>query len=166
MTSREFCPFAAGSRFPGVSMYGDSSPAVEACTDRPDVVPFASMFIDVVPNRESPPAILLRESWREGPKTCKRTIANLSRGPARKVALLRRLLWDEPLVGADELFTVERSLPHGHVDAILQTIRRLRLDTMLASKRCRERDILLGLIVERLIAHRWNRKTAAGARGI
>ena len=110
------------------------------------------MFIDVVPNRDSPPAILLRESWREGPKTRKRTIANLSRWPARKIAVLRRLLRDEPLVGADEVFTVERSLPHGHVEAMLQTIRRLGLDTILAAKRCRERDIILGLIVERLIA--------------
>jgi hypothetical protein len=81
------------------------------------------MFIDTVPNRGSPPAILLRESWREGQTTRKRTLANLSHWPAHKVEQLRRVLRDEPLVAPDALFTVERSVPHGHVEAVLQVIR-------------------------------------------
>lgn len=109
------------------------------------------MFIDVVPNRKSPPAILLRESWREGTVTRKRTLANLSQWPAHKIEQLRRVLRDEPLVAPDAVFTVEQSVPHGHVEAILQVIRRLELDTVIAAKRCRERDLVLALIVERLL---------------
>jgi len=109
------------------------------------------MFVDSVPNRGSPPAILLRESWREGRITRKRTLANLSHWPAQKVERLRRVLRDEPLVAADALFTVERTVPHGHVEAVLQMIRRLKLDTILAAKRSRERDLVLALIVERLL---------------
>src|SRR5712692_4359213 len=109
------------------------------------------MFIDTVPNRRSPPAILLRESWRDGPKTHKRTLANVSHWPAHKVEQLRRVLRDEPLVAPDELFTVEGSVPHGHVEAILRMIRRLGLDTVIAPKRSRARDLVLAVIVERLI---------------
>ena len=109
------------------------------------------MFIDRVPNRGSPPAILLRESWREGGTTHKRTLANLSHWPELKVEQLRRVLQDEPLVAPDALFTVERSVPHGHVEAVLQVIRRLELDTLIASKRSRERDVVLALLIERLI---------------
>jgi len=109
------------------------------------------MFVDAVPNRGSPPAILLRESWREGRKTRKRTLANLSQWPAQKVEQLRRVLRDEPLVAPDALFTVERSAPHGHVEAVLRMIRRLKVDTIIASKRSRERDLVLALLVERLI---------------
>ena len=112
------------------------------------------MFIDTVPNRGSPPAVLLRESWREGPRTRKRTIANLSDWPAHKVATLRRVLRDEPLVAPDALFTVDRSVPHGHVEAVLQAIRHLGLETLIASKRSRERDLVLGLIVERILQPR------------
>jgi transposase len=109
------------------------------------------MFVDIVPNRQSPPAILLRKSWREGRVTRKRTLANLSHWPAQKVEQLRRVLRDEPLVAPDALFTVERSIPHGHVEAVLQMMHRLQLDTMLAAKRSRERDLVLALIVERLL---------------
>jgi transposase len=109
------------------------------------------MFIDTVPNRTSPPAILLRESWREGQKTHKRTLANLSHWPAQKIEQLRRVLQDEPLVAPDALFTVERSVPHGHVEAVLQVMRRLDLDTVIAAKRSRERDLIVALLVERLI---------------
>jgi Transposase DDE domain len=109
------------------------------------------MFIDVVPNRQSPPAILLRESFRDGKTTRKRTLANLSKWPVHKIEQLRRVLRDEPLVAPDEVFTVERSMPHGHVEAILQAMRQLGLDTLIAAKRCRERDLVLALIVERLL---------------
>jgi transposase len=109
------------------------------------------MFIDTVPNRRSPPAILLRESWREGRTTRKRTLANLSHWPADQVEQLRRVLRHEPLVAPDALFTVERSLPHGHVEAVWQVIRRLELDTLIAPTRSRERDRVVALLIERLL---------------
>ena len=110
------------------------------------------MYVEIVPNRNSRPAILLREGWREGKKVCKRTVANLTDWPAQKVAALRRVLKDEPLVSPDDAFAIERSWPHGHVEAVLETIRRIGLDTLIGAKRTRERDLVLAMIVERLIA--------------
>jgi len=109
------------------------------------------MYIETVPNRNSPPAILLREGWREGKKTFKRTLANISDWPDYKIETLRRLLRDETLVSPDDLFSTERTLPHGHVEAILGTIRRLGLDSIISSKPCRERDLVVAMITERLI---------------
>ena len=109
------------------------------------------MYVERIPNRHSPPAILLREAWREHGRVRKRTIANLTDWPPARVEALRRVLRDEPLVRADELFTVETSLPHGHVEAILGLIHRLGLDTLLATKRSRARDLVLAMIVERLL---------------
>ena len=109
------------------------------------------MYVERIPNRQSPPAILLREAWRERGRVRKRTIANLTDWPAARIEALRRVLRDEPLVRADELFTVETSTPHGHVEAILGLVRRLGLDTLLATKRSRARDLVLAMIVERLI---------------
>jgi len=109
------------------------------------------MYVDIVPNRDSPPAILLREGWRDGKKVDKRTIANISKWPMPKVNTLRRLLRDEPLMGPDDVFSIEESLPHGHVAAILGTIRKIGLDRIIASTRCRQRDLVLGMIAQRLI---------------
>ncbi len=132
------------------------------------------MFIDTVPNRQSRPAILLRESWREGQKTRKRTLANVSHWPTHKIEQLRRVLRDEPLVAPDALFTVERSVPHGHVEAVLQVIRRVGLDSVIAAKRSRERDLILALLVERLVQPRsklattrlWNTTTLGETLGV
>jgi transposase len=109
------------------------------------------MYIERVPNRNSRPAILLREGWREGKKTCKRTIANLTNWPEAKVEALRLLLKGEPMVSTREAFAVERTVPHGHVEAVLGTIKRLGLDSIIFSKRCRERDLVIAMIAERLI---------------
>jgi len=109
------------------------------------------MYIERIPNRNSRPAILLREGWREGNSIRKRTIANLTNWPEEKTEALRRLLKGEPMVAADEVFVIERSIPHGHVEAVLGTIKRLGLDTIIASKRCRERDLVIAMIAERLI---------------
>src|SRR5260370_42372414 len=95
------------------------------------------MFVAAVPNRGSPPAILLRESWREGRKTRKRTLANLSQWPAQKVEQLRRVLRDEPLVAPDALFTVARSVPPGHIEAGLGVVLRLQGEHLIASRRSR-----------------------------
>jgi transposase len=109
------------------------------------------MYIETVPNRNSRPAILLREGWRQGKKTLKRTLANLSDWPRPKLEALRRVLRDETLVSPQDLLTTRQTLPHGHVEAILALIRHLDLEAVVASKRCRERDLVVGMIVQRLI---------------
>lgn len=109
------------------------------------------MYIDIVPNRNSPPAVLLREAWREGKKIRKRTIANLSKLPPEAVDALRRVLAGETLVSADDELQIERSLPHGAVAAVVGTIKKLKLDTVVASRRCPERDRVLALIVARVL---------------
>ncbi len=132
------------------------------------------MYIETVPNRNSPPAILLREGWREGKKTVKRTLANLSHWPPHKIETLRCLLRDETLVSPQDLFTTHKTLPHGHVEAILGMIRKLGLDSMLSAKRCRERDLVLAMMTERLIApssklattRRWHTTTLAEELGV
>ena len=111
----------------------------------------APMYIETVPNRNSPPAILLREGWREGKKTVKRTLANLSDWPQPKIESLRRVLRGETLVSPQDLFTTRQTLPHGHVEAILAMIHQLDLEAVIASKRCRERDLVVAMIVQRLI---------------
>jgi transposase len=109
------------------------------------------MYIETVPNRNSPPAILLREGWREGSKTFKRTLANLSHWPKQKIETFRRLLQDEPLVSPQDLFCTHATLPHGHVEAVLMAMRKLGLDSLLAAKRCRERDLVMAMIAARLL---------------
>jgi Transposase DDE domain len=109
------------------------------------------MYIEAVPNRSSPPAILLREGHREGGRVVKKTIANLSHWPMEKIETFRRLLKDEPLVSVDDALRVERSVPHGHVMAVLGTLRKLGLEALLSSQSCRERDLVVGMIAERLI---------------
>ena len=132
------------------------------------------MYIAVVPNRNSPPAVLLREGWREGNKTRQRTLANLSDWPAEKIETFRRLLRDEPLVSPQDLFTTQKTLPHGHVEAILEMIARLKLDQVISSQPCRERDLVLAMIVQRLIdpcsklatTRQWHSTTLAGEMGV
>jgi len=109
------------------------------------------MYVETVPNRNSPPAILLREAWREGKKIRKRTLANLSDWPETRIENLRRVLRDEPLISRRDHLKIELTLPHGHVEAILGSIRKLGLDVMIASKPCRERDLVVAMIAERLI---------------
>ncbi|HVN24424.1 MAG TPA: IS1634 family transposase [Syntrophorhabdales bacterium] len=109
------------------------------------------MYIDVVPNRNSRPAVLLREAWREGKKVKRRTVANLTDWPEEKVEALRRVLKGETVVAPKEAFHIERSLAHGHVEAVLGTIRRIGLDTVIASRRSRERDLVIAMLAERLL---------------
>lgn len=109
------------------------------------------MYIDTVPNRNSPPAVLLRESRREGKKTIKHTLANMTHWPADVVEVIRRTLKGETLCSASDLFAIDASVPHGHVEAVLGTVRRLGVDTLIASKPCRERDLIVALVVERLL---------------
>lgn len=111
------------------------------------------MYIERVPNRQSPPAILLRESYREDGKVRKRTLANLSKLPTEAVDGLQTLLKGGTAVSElSESFTITRSVPHGHVAAVLGTARRLGLPALLASSSSRERDLVVAMVVARIIA--------------
>jgi hypothetical protein len=120
------------------------------------------MYIDVVPNRNSPPAVLLREAFREAGKVRKRTLANLSSWPPAQVETLRQVLRGQALVPVEGTFETVRSRAHGHVAAVLGTLRRLGLDTLLGSKRSRERDLCSAMIVDRIMEPRSKLATAQG----
>ena len=109
------------------------------------------MYVETVPNRNSPPAILLREGRREGKKVHKRTLANLTHWPKDKIERLRRVLKNEPLVHPDQLFVIERSLPHGHVEILLEAIRQLKLPALIDPRPSPKRDRVLAMIVQRLL---------------
>ena len=108
------------------------------------------MYVAVIPNRGSPPAILLRESYREGGKTKNRTLANLSRWPAERIEQLRAVLRGDKLLPAAEAVEIVRALPHGHVLAALGTARRIALDALLP-RRAPQRRRDLALVVARLL---------------
>jgi len=109
------------------------------------------MHVESVPNRGSHPTILLRQSYREGKRVRKRTLANLTCLPPEAIETLKRALRGEKLVPADHAFAIERSIPHGHVKAVLGTIRKIGLDTIVASRRSRQRDLVVAMIAERLL---------------
>ena len=109
------------------------------------------MYVETVPNRNSPPAILLREGRREGKKVHKRTLANLTHWPKDKIERLRRVLKNEPLVHPDQLFVIERSLPHGHVELLLEAMRRLKLPALIDPRPSPKRDRVLAMILQRLL---------------
>src|SRR3990172_12718205 len=100
------------------------------------------MYVAEIPNRSSPPAFLLRESYREGGKVKNRTLANLSHLPREQIETLRRVLKGEQLAPVEEIFQILRCLPHGHVAAVLGTLRRLQLDRLLSSRGSRQRDVV------------------------
>ncbi len=110
------------------------------------------MYIDLVPNRNSPPAVLLRETHRHGKKTVKRTLANLSALPPDAIAALRILLKGGRIVEAStDQFAVERSLPCGHVRAIRRAMEKLGIADLIASKPSGERDAVLAMIAQRIV---------------
>src|SRR5437762_1763255 len=113
------------------------------------------MYVERIPNRNSPPAILLRESYRDGDKIRKRTLANLSDWPGAKIEALRRVLRGDAVapVGREAL-SMQRSLPHGHVAAALGTLRKLGLDRLLSRGGRQPADevaLCVAMIVARLI---------------
>jgi hypothetical protein len=110
------------------------------------------MYIERVPNRNSPPAVLLRESYRERGRVKKRTLANLSHLPDATIEGLRCVLRGDTVPAAHDAFTIERSRPHGHVAAVLGTLKKLGLDRLLAARRSPERDRAVALIVARMLA--------------
>ena len=110
------------------------------------------MYIESVPNRNSPPAILLREGWREGGKVRKRTLANLSKWPPALIEGLRVLLKGGTAVASlEKAVDIVRSLPHGAVVAVLGIIRQLKLDRLIDGADSPVRRRVLAMIVERII---------------
>jgi hypothetical protein len=121
------------------------------------------MYIAAIPNRNSPPCILLRESYREDGKVRKRTLANLTDWPPEVVDGLRAILKGGVVVNeGGEGFEIVRSLPHGHVAAVLGTLRKLGLDKLIASRPSRERDLVVAMIAARIIDPRSKLATARG----
>jgi transposase len=120
------------------------------------------MYIEAVPNRDSPPAVLLRESYREGGKVKKRTLLNLSDWPPELIEGFRTLLKGGKAIAADrDAMTVRRSLPHGHVAAALGTLRAIGVDRLLGSAGGRCRDLVIAMVVSRLLAPASKLATAA-----
>ena len=106
------------------------------------------MYVARIPNRGSPPAILLRESYRGGGKVKNRTLANLSHWPEHKVdALARTLKGLPPKWDLGEAFEITRSLPHGHVAAVLGTVRALGIEQLIDPAPSRKRDLVCAMLV-------------------
>jgi hypothetical protein len=124
------------------------------------------MYVVKVPNRGSPPAILLRESYREAGKVKNRTLANLSAWPEAKVEALSRVLKGQPPAAVlDGAFEITRSLPHGHVAAVLGTARQLGLEELIDPEPSRQRDLVTAMPVAQVIAPDSKLAIARGLRG-
>jgi transposase len=123
------------------------------------------MYVAVVPNRGSPPAILLRQSYREGGKVKNRTLANLSHWPEDKVDDLRRVLKGQsPKLDLTQAFEITRSLPHGHVAAVLGSAQRLGMPELIDPAPSRHRDLVLAMLAAQVIAPTSKAATARGLR--
>ena len=109
------------------------------------------MHINIVPNRGSSPTVLLRESYREGSKVCKRTLANLSALSAAQVQMIRATLRGDVLQPIDKTFEITASPAHGHVQAVSLAMQRLGFSSLLASKPCPERDLVAAMVASRII---------------
>src|SRR3954447_17536632 len=111
------------------------------------------MYIQAIPNRGSPPAILLRESYREGGKVRKRTLLNLTHWPPDLLEGFKALLKGGtvvPVPASPEVFTIRRALPHGHVAAVLGSLRQIGLDRILGPDGNRCRDLVIAMVAARL----------------
>jgi Transposase DDE domain len=133
------------------------------------------MYVAKVPNRGSPPAVLLRESYREAGKVKNRTLANLSSWPEAKVDALARVLKGQlaPAAAVEGTFEIARSLPHGHVAAVLGTLRDLGLEELIDPEPSRQRDLVTAMAVAQVtgpgsklaIARGLQAETAASSLG-
>ncbi len=132
------------------------------------------MHIQIIPNRGSTPTVLLRESYRQGTKVCKRTLANLSDLPASQIDSIRAALRGEVLRPVAQTFEIARSLAHGHVQAVALAMQRLGFASLLASKACRERDLVLAMVASRILCpatklattRQWHTSTLAQEFGV
>jgi len=131
------------------------------------------MYIERVPNRKSPPCVLLRESYREDGKVKTRTLANLTHVPEHVVEALRAFLKGGTVIGPDGDFDVVRSLAHGHVYAVLEVLKDLGLVSLIDRRHSRARQLVLAMIVERIVGpasklaftRRWGEDTASDSLG-
>jgi len=113
-----------------------------------------AMHVDTIKRRHGDreyESHLVRRSIREGERVYKETVANISRLPAEAIEAVRRVLAGETLVSPQEAFKIERSLPHGHVAAVLGTLRRLGLERIVGRERSRERELALAMVCQRLL---------------
>ena len=111
------------------------------------------MYVATIPNRNSPPAILLRESFRLDGKVLNRTLANISHWPPAKIDALRSVLKGATSLSTPlpQAFDIVRSRPHGHVAAVLGTLHRLHLDTLIDKHSSRQLDLVVAMIVSRVL---------------
>ncbi len=126
------------------------------------------MYIERVPNRNSPPAVLLRESYREGSKVRKRTLANLSKLPDEVVDNMRLVLKGATAIDKKEIindFEIIRSWPHGHVATVLGTLKKIGLSQLIAKEKSRKRDLVIAMIVARIINPASKLATVRGLNG-
>src|SRR5450631_4080474 len=126
---------------------------------------YVSMYVATVPNRNSPPAILLRESYRQDGKVKTRTVANITHLASHQIEALRLALSGSLTVSSTPLpesFHISRSLPHGHVAAVLGCLRHLQLDAILDPTPRRQRDLVIAMIVARIIEPASKLATARG----
>ena len=110
------------------------------------------MHIDIVPNRGARPAYLLRESYREGARVHKRTLANLSSLSDEQILAIRAVLRGEQLGPVAQCFEITASRAQGHVQAVSVAMQRLGLASLVASKACRERELVLAMVASRILA--------------
>jgi hypothetical protein len=120
------------------------------------------MYVETIPNRNSPPAILLRESFREDGQVRKRTLANISDWPAEQIESLRRVLKGETFPSDGGSLEIIRSLPHGHVAAVVGTIRKLGLPQLIDATRSRDRELALAMVAARILEPQSKLATARG----
>lgn len=132
------------------------------------------MHINIIPNRGSSPTVLLRESFREGSKVCKRTLANLSALSAAQIQMIRGALRGDMLQPVEQTFEVIASPAHGHVQAVCLAMQRLGFASVLASKPSPQRDLVLAMVASRIIcpatklatARLWHNSTLAREFGV
>jgi transposase len=111
------------------------------------------MYIATIPNRKSPPAILLREGYRENGKVKNRTLANLSKLPSKAIDILRKHLAGEHFISAEQAFEIieDGSPAHGHVEAVMIAMRRLGFSKLICSRGSRQRDLVVAMVAARIL---------------
>ena len=132
------------------------------------------MHIDIVPNRGARPTYLLRESYRDGARVRKRTLANLSTFSDAQIASMRAVLRGETLRPVGDLLEITQSLPHGHVQAVSMAMHRLGFAQLLSTRAQPERDLVCAMVAARILAPHtklattrwWHTSSSGAAQGL
>jgi hypothetical protein len=109
------------------------------------------MYVETIPNRGSRPTVLIREAWREGKRIRRRTVGNITSLPPEQIEQISRTLKGECLVSSEDVFEIVRSRPHGHVAAVVGTMRRLGIPELLSTRKHRKRQLALAMIAARIV---------------